>query len=69
VKVLVNGELTELAEGATVRDAATAVGIEPSTRGVAVALDGEVVPRSMLDARRLSDGQRVEIVAAIQGGN
>jgi sulfur carrier protein len=69
MRVLVNGEPTELDDGATVRDAANAIGVEPAARGVAVALDGEVVPRSMLDARRLTEGQRVEIVAAIQGGS
>ena len=37
-------------------------------RGVAVAVDGEVVPRSAWDATTLADGQRVEVVGAIQGG-
>ena len=35
---------------------------------IAVAVDGEVVPRADLDSTPLADGQRVEIVAAIQGG-
>jgi sulfur carrier protein len=68
MRVLVNGKPVELQEGACVRDAANAVGVEPTARGVAVALDGEVVPRSMIDSRTLSDGQRLEIVSAIQGG-
>jgi sulfur carrier protein len=38
------------------------------SRGVAVAVDGEVVPRSEWDARELPDGARVEVVGAIQGG-
>jgi sulfur carrier protein len=68
VKVIVNGEPLELADGCTVSDAAAEVGIQPRERGVAVALDGEVVPRTLLDSTVLSEGQRVEIVAAIQGG-
>jgi sulfur carrier protein len=68
MRVVVNGEPVELEEGASVREAANAVGVEPTTRGVAIAVDGEVVPRSMLDSRTLADGQRLEIVAAIQGG-
>lgn len=68
MRVLVNGEPVELEEGASVRDAANAVGVEPTTRGVAVALDGEVVPRAMIDSLTLTEGQRLEIVAAIQGG-
>jgi sulfur carrier protein len=67
--VVVNGEPVELDEGASVREAAQAIGVEPAARGVAIALDGEVVPRSMVDSRTLTDGQRVEIVAAIQGGS
>jgi sulfur carrier protein len=36
--------------------------------GVAVAVDGEVVPRAQWEATQLHEGQRVEIVGAIQGG-
>ncbi len=69
MKVIVNGEATEVAEGASVRDAAIAVGVEAEARGVAVAVDGEVVPRAQIPVRPLSEGQRIEIVAAIQGGS
>lgn len=37
-------------------------------RGVAVAVDGEVVPRAEWDERELGDGVAVEIVGAVQGG-
>lgn len=40
----------------------------PSPRGVAVALNGEVVPKSRWGATRLSPGDRVEIVTAAAGG-
>lgn len=63
-----NGQVVELPEGATVHDAAIAAGAEPVGRGVAVALDGEVVPRGRLEQTPLSEGQRVEVVAAIGGG-
>lgn len=68
MRVSVNGEVRELPEGSSVRDAALALGIEPAKRGVAVAVDGAVVPRSEHESRRLSEGQRVEVVNAIQGG-
>jgi sulfur carrier protein len=68
LKVTVNGESVELAPEATVRDAVIEAGAEPGARGVAVAVDGQVVPNSQLDATRLEPGQRVEVVAAIQGG-
>ena len=68
MRVLVNGQPKDLEQGASVRAAAAAIGIKPEARGVAVAVDGEVVPRADLDSTPLADGQRVEIVAAIQGG-
>jgi sulfur carrier protein len=58
-----NGEPLEVEEPATV---ARLVGRQ--RKGVAVAVDGEVVPRSEWDRTELADGQRVEVVGAIQGG-
>ena len=49
------------------RDGA-ALGVEPRARGVAVAVNGEVVPRSAWEARRVADGDRVEALTAMQGG-
>jgi sulfur carrier protein len=37
-------------------------------RGVAVAVNGEVVPRSRWAAVLLCDGDRVEVLTAAQGG-
>ncbi len=37
-------------------------------RGVAVALDGEVVPRGAVGGAALRDGQEIEVVQAVQGG-
>ena len=68
MRVSINGEPRELPDGASVRDAALALGIEPSRRGVAVAVEGAVVPRSEHESRRLAEGERVEVVNAIQGG-
>ena len=68
MRIELNGESVELPDGATVQDAAAAAGAEEVGRGVAVALDGEVVPRSRLVETVLSEGQRVEVVAAIGGG-
>jgi sulfur carrier protein len=68
VRVVLNGERRELASDATVREAVTATGAPSEGRGVAVALDGEVVPRRLWDEISLSEGQRVEVVQAVQGG-
>jgi sulfur carrier protein len=68
VKVVLNGERRDLASDATVREAVSATGAPSEGRGVAVALDGEVVPRRLWDEIALKEGQRVEVVQAVQGG-
>ena len=68
MRILVNGETTELDDGATVQAALEALDLPASPRGVAVAVDAEVVPRGQWEARELQEGARVEILRAIQGG-
>jgi sulfur carrier protein len=68
VKVLVNGSETELRDGATVAAAVESLDLPASGRGVAVAVDAEVVPRGEWSATELHEGARVEILRAIQGG-
>jgi sulfur carrier protein len=64
--VTVNGEPRQLPEGATV--AKLVDELSAPSRGVAVALDGEVVPRTAWSATALREGARIEVVVAIQGG-
>jgi len=68
VRIELNGRVCEMHEGATLADAAREAGVATGARGVAVALDGAVVPRAAWDATRLLDGSKVEVLAAIQGG-
>jgi thiazole synthase len=68
MKVELNGELIALPDGAAVTEAVEASGADGDQRGVAVAIDGEVVPRSEWDRTTLREGQKVEVLAAIQGG-
>jgi thiazole synthase len=68
MRIELNGEPRELPAGATLADAVRESGAEREGRGVAVALDGEVVPRTDWDATLLVEGHSVEVLAAIQGG-
>jgi sulfur carrier protein len=65
--IFVNGEPRERA-GATIAELLSELGVEERARGVAVALDGEVVPRAEWGKRRVTEGQRVEALSAMQGG-
>jgi thiazole synthase len=68
MRIELNGEPHELPPGATLADAVRKSGADEDARGVAVALEGEVVPRAEWDATRLTEGHSVEVLAAIQGG-
>ena len=66
--VVVNGTATQLPDGATVRAVVEVLELPAQARGVAVAVDAEVVPRGEWDAYRLGEGARIEVVRAVQGG-
>lgn len=68
VTVLVNGRERQLVGGATVAELLADYGLGATVRGIAVAIDGEVVPRSQWAQRQLRGGEHVEIVRAVQGG-
>jgi thiazole synthase len=68
MRIELNGKPRELDAAATLADAVHAAGAGEDARGVAVALDGEVVPRSEWAATPLREGQSIEVLAAIQGG-
>jgi sulfur carrier protein len=65
--IFVNGEPRERA-GATVAELLADLGFQTSARGVAVAVDGEVIPRAEWGERRVNEGERVEALSAMQGG-
>ena len=68
MNVTLNGERVELNEDATAADAVVAAGVAQQGRGVAVAVEGEVVPRAEWARRGLREGDVVEVVHAVQGG-
>ncbi len=61
--ITVNGEARPIAGPTTVADL-----VDADARGVAVAVNGVVVPRGAHATTPLADGDRVEIVTAVQGG-
>ena len=68
VNATVNGEPRRLPAGATVASVLELLEVAGDARGVAVAVDGEVVSRSRWAATTLHDGVAIEVVAAIGGG-
>ena len=65
MKVIVNGAARDVD---VVSVEALVEQLTTARRGVAVAVNGEVVPRSSWPVARLRDGDRVEVLTAAQGG-
>jgi sulfur carrier protein len=76
MRIVLNGESRELPAEATVVEAVEAATasrqpappVGASRNGLAVAVDGEVVPHGQWERTRLREGQRVEVLHAVQGG-
>lgn len=66
ITILLNEKPRELSDDGTVAVLLAALAL-PS-RGVAVAVNGEVVRRADWPGHRLCDGDRVEVLTAVQGG-
>ena len=66
MRLVVNGEEQALDDATSVDGLVAALGLEP--RGLAVAVNGEVVPRSTWSDHDLADGDQVEILTVAQGG-
>jgi sulfur carrier protein len=66
VRLTVNGSPRVVADVLTVAGLVPA--LAHAQRGVAVAVNGEVVPRSRWTAVALREGDRVEVLTAAQGG-
>lgn len=65
ITITVNGEDVEVDDTTTIEGLLETRGFPE--KGIAVALDWSVLPRSEWD-QTLSDGARIEVVTAVQGG-
>jgi sulfur carrier protein len=67
VELIINGKSLSVRAG-TVSALLEFLGYGDEPRGIAVAVNGEVVPRGRWVAQPVAEGDRVEIVGAVQGG-
>ena len=65
MQLLINGAPTSLPEATTVSDLLASLELQGR---IAVEVNRQIVPRSAFDQRQLTDGDEVEIVAAVGGG-
>ena len=65
--IRVNDEPRTIPAGTTVADLVRELGLT-DRKGVAIALNGAVVPRSLWPTHSLADGDRLLLIRATQGG-
>jgi sulfur carrier protein len=66
--IYLNGDPHDDGAGRTVADALALLDLATDARGVAVAVDGEVVPRAGWETFAIPEGAHVEVLTAMQGG-
>jgi sulfur carrier protein len=66
--VFVNGDALALPPGSTVADVVALLAEGPEAKGIAVAVDRCVIPRSQWSSTPTRTGSRIEIVTAAAGG-
>jgi len=65
-QILLNGEPYSIGSGCSITELLES--FAGTTRGSAVVVDDDIIPRSRWDAHRIEPGQRVELVTAVPGG-
>ncbi len=65
--LMVNGQARPLGDG-SLTELLAAEAVNTLSRGLAVAVNGQVVPRHAWDATRLAPGDEIEIVKLFAGG-
>ena len=66
--ISLNGQECDVHAAETLAALLGRLGVLPGARGVAVSVDGEVVPRAAWGSFTLPPDARVEVLTAMQGG-
>ncbi len=66
MQIIVNGKPLDVREGMNIKDLLVELGVQ--TRGTAVEINREIVPKTRHAERRLEEGDRVEIIRMVGGG-
>jgi sulfur carrier protein len=68
MKLRINGEEQEYTGAPALPALLRELGLDPTAPGVAVAVNARVIPRREFEATPLAEGDRIEVVRAVQGG-
>jgi sulfur carrier protein len=67
MNITVNNEVYELAEGSSLEAVIGQLQI-PETKGIALALNEEIIPKSEWQKVNISEGDKIIIIGAVAGG-
>ena len=68
MQLIVNGQEQSVDDASTLLDLLIEMNFNAEQKGIAVALNAEVIARAMWANTRLCNGDRVDIIHAVQGG-
>ncbi len=68
MQLVVNGQNRAVTDASTLADLLTAMNFDPDQKGIAIAVNAEVIAHAMWASTRLCNGDRVDIIHAVQGG-
>jgi sulfur carrier protein len=66
--IVLNGRRSDVRAGESIEAVLAGLGLDTDARGVAVAVDGEVVPRAQWQSFTVGEDAHVEVLTAMQGG-
>ena len=68
MKLSINGQERDLPPIGTLAELLRAIDLDPEVPGIAVARNGQVIPRRDYAGTSVAEGDRIEVVRAVQGG-
>ncbi|MAP37589.1 MAG: thiamine biosynthesis protein ThiS [Chloroflexi bacterium] len=67
MEVIINGKATEIHQSMSIVDYLTSIGFDKKV-SIAVAINGEIIPKEEYSETQLKTGDSMEVVRAIGGG-
>lgn len=66
--IIFNGKKTHIPQKIVLSELLKNYQIDPTLGGIAVALNGAVVPRLQWSSTNTNDGDKIDVIQAVQGG-
>ena len=68
MQIRLNGEDKNVAAQINIRELLIELGLDPEQSGIAVAINREVIPKTLWKETEICENSEVEIIRAVQGG-